>query len=64
MGGRTLDIKAFYYFQAVYEEGNLHTAAKKMYISPQGLGKIIKVLEDDLETTLFIRTPKGGNSYR
>ena len=32
-----MDIKVFYYFQTVYEEQNIHTAAKKLYISPQGL---------------------------
>ena len=39
-----MDTKAFYYFQAVYEERNIHTAARKLYISPQGLGKNIKML--------------------
>ncbi len=34
-----MDTKAFYYFQAVYEESNIHTAARKLHISPQGLGK-------------------------
>lgn len=54
-----MDTKALYYFQAVYEEGNIHTAAKKRFISPQGLGKIIKGLEAELGGLLFIRTKSG-----
>lgn len=54
-----MDTKALYYFQAVYEEGNIHTAAKKRFISPQGLGKIIKGLEGELGGLLFVRTKSG-----
>ena len=54
-----MDTKAFYYFQAVYEERNIHTAARKLYISPQGLGKNIKMLESELNAELFIRTKSG-----
>lgn len=54
-----MDTKALYYFQAVYEEGNIHTAAKKRFISPQGLGKIIKGLEAELGGLLFVRTKTG-----
>ncbi|WP_075877868.1 LysR family transcriptional regulator [Merdibacter massiliensis] len=54
-----MDIKVFYYFQTVYEEQNIHTAAKKLYISPQGLGKIIKALEEEMGAALLTRTKKG-----
>lgn len=54
-----MDTKAFYYFQAVYEESNIHTAARKLHISPQGLGKNIKMLESELNAELFIRTKSG-----
>lgn len=54
-----MDTKNLYYFQTVYEEGNIRTAAQKLYISPQGLGKIIKVLEIELDCQLFTRTKSG-----
>lgn len=54
-----MDTKNLYYFQVVFEEGNIHTAAHKLYISPQGLGKIIKGLELELDCQLFTRTKSG-----
>lgn len=59
MGGIKVDTKNLYYFQTVYEEGNIRTAAQKLYISPQGLGKIIKGLEIELDCQLFTRTKSG-----
>ena len=44
---------------AVYEEKNLTTAAAKLFLSPQGLGKIIRGLEDEFRTELFVRTKEG-----
>lgn len=52
----TKDLKCF---QTVYEEGSIHQAAKKLYITPQGLSKNIRILESELGTELFVRTKKG-----
>ena len=46
-------------FQIVYEERNLQVAASKLFLSPQGLSKIIKSLEDECGTTLFLRSKEG-----
>lgn len=46
-------------FVAVYDERSINQAAKKLYITSQGLSKIIKNLENELGTTLFTRTQKG-----
>lgn len=54
-----MDTKNLYYFQIVFEEGNIRTAAQKLYISPQGLGKVIKGLEIELDCQLFTRTKSG-----
>ncbi len=54
-----MDTKNLYYFQIVFEEGNIRTAAQKLYISPQGLGKIIKGIEAELDCQLFTRTKSG-----
>lgn len=52
----TKDLKCF---QAVYEEGSIHQAARKLYITPQGLSRNIRTLENELDAVLFERTKKG-----
>ena len=49
-----MNTKNFKCFQVLYEEKNLVPAAKKLFMSPQGLGKLIKNLEDELDTPLFM----------
>lgn len=46
-------------FEAVYEERSISRAAQKLYITPQGLSKNIKILENELKTVLFKRTSQG-----
>ncbi len=46
-------------FQTVYEMRSIHGAAKKLFITPQGLGKNIRQLEQELNTKLFERTKQG-----
>lgn len=52
----TKDLKSF---QAVYEMGSIHQAARRLYITPQGLSRNIRTLENELGTVLFERTKKG-----
>ncbi len=52
----TKDLRSF---QAVYEERSISKAAQKLFITPQGLGKNIRALEQDLHTALFERTSHG-----
>lgn len=54
-----MDTKHLEYFRSVYEEKSIHAAAKKLFISPQGLGKIIQNLESEFGTTFFNRTKNG-----
>lgn len=54
-----MNTKNFKCFQVLYEEKNLVPAAKKLFMSPQGLGKLIKTLEDEVGTTLFLRNKEG-----
>lgn len=54
-----MDTKHLEYFRIVYEEKSIHAAAKKLFISPQGLGKIIQNLEAEFDTTFFNRTKNG-----
>ena len=54
-----MDTKNLRYFEAVYEERSINTAAKKLFISPQGLGKIIRGMEAEFNTSFFERTKQG-----
>ena len=54
-----MDIRGFHYFNAVYEEKSIREAARRLFISPQGLGKIIRTMESEFSTTFFERTNNG-----
>lgn len=52
----TRDLKAFL---AVYEQRNISSAAKTQFITAQGLSKLIKKLETELDVELFLRNAHG-----
>lgn len=54
-----MDTKDIRSFRLVYEERSINRAAKQLFITPQGLSRIIHKLEDELQIVLFERT-KGG----
>ena len=54
-----MNTKDIRYFIRCYETTSLHQAAKELFITPQGLSKIIKNLEEEFQVTLFERTAKG-----
>jgi DNA-binding transcriptional LysR family regulator len=54
-----MNTRNFKCFQVVYEERNLQVAAGKLFLSPQGLSKIIKNLEEEVATPLFFRSKEG-----
>jgi DNA-binding transcriptional LysR family regulator len=47
------------YFCELAETGNFGRAAARLHMSQPPLSRQIAALEDDLGTTLFVRTPKG-----
>jgi len=47
------------YFIQVHKEKSIHKASKRLFITPQGLSRIIKNLETELDTTLFLRSKNG-----
>lgn len=51
--------KDLIYFRAVYEYRNITHAAEKIFITPQGLSKAVKKLEQELGVKLFERIPAG-----
>ena len=51
--------KEFEFFLQVCKDGSIRKAAKSLYISPQGLGKALKNLEQELGIQLFNRGKSG-----
>lgn len=47
------------YFLNLVETGSITQTSKELYTTHQNVSKIIRQLEEDLGTTLFIRTAKG-----
>jgi DNA-binding transcriptional LysR family regulator len=54
-----MNVRALQCFIKVYEKKSINAAAKEVFISPQGLSKVIKQLEIDLEADLFSRGTQG-----
>ena len=54
-----MNLKDLRCFRQVYQEKSITKAAQKLYITPQGLSKNIRNLEDEMGTVLFIRTNHG-----
>lgn len=54
-----MDTKTLRYFCACYETGSLNKASERFYISPQGMGKNLNRLEDELGVVLFRRSSAG-----
>ena len=59
-----MDTKDLNAFLQVYQCKSLSAAAQACFMSPQGLSKLIRNLEQELETTLFFRTPQGMEPTR
>ena len=55
-----MDLRQLHYFVTIVDEGNISKAAKQLNISQPPLSHAIKMLEEELETTLFFsRTKKN-----
>lgn len=54
-----MNTKELMSFLRVCQYGNITRAAKSLFITPQGLSKIIKGLENELNVSLLYRTPNG-----
>ena len=46
-------------FLIIYESKSINSAAQELFISPQGLSKLVKRLENELGTVLFLRNSRG-----
>lgn len=54
-----MDTKDLKCFIKICEEKSINKAAHQLYITPQGLSKVVRNLEAELETELLQRTSKG-----
>lgn len=54
-----MDTKDLRFFRQVYEERSINKASKLLFITPQGLSKIIRHLEEELGICLFERSSNG-----
>lgn len=54
-----MTIKELEEFRVICEKGSLAKAAKEIYMSPQGLSRVLKNLETELDCTLVNRTASG-----
>ena len=51
--------KQLQYFIEVYHSRNIQAAADKLYVSRQGVSKMIRSIEEELGQPLFTRTSRG-----
>ena len=54
-----MELKQLNYFLEVCKQKSFSKAATKLYITQQGISKAISTLENELNTTLFIRLKSG-----
>lgn len=54
-----MDIRDLKVFQMITVEKSVSKAAKKLYMTPQGVSKILKNLETEMGSQLFVRDKNG-----
>ncbi|MDD5953489.1 MAG: LysR family transcriptional regulator [Oscillospiraceae bacterium] len=54
-----MNLKELESFLQIYQQKSIVKAARELFITPQGLGKTLKKLEDELGVPLFVRTQEG-----
>lgn len=56
-----MDIRDLKVFQMIAFEKSVSKAAKKLYMTPQGVSKILKNLETEMGSQLFVRDKRHAS---
>ena len=59
-----MDLKELNYVVTVANEGSISRAAEKLFMSQSSLSQAIRVLEQDLGTSVFVRTTRSPANCR
>ena len=51
--------KQMQYFVTVYQTQNIQAAAEQLFVTRQGVSKVLRLLEEELGQVLFRRSSKG-----
>lgn len=54
-----MEIRELVYLVTLADEGNISRAAERLYMAQSSLSHFIKQIEAELNTTLFLRSPRG-----
>lgn len=54
-----MDTNDLRFFSSVYEQRSIHKSAQQMFITPQGLSRVIRNLEKEMGAVLFERSSNG-----
>jgi len=54
-----MDLRALHYFISIYEQGSISGAAKVCFVAQPSISSSIHLLEEELNTPLFIRHARG-----
>lgn len=54
-----MDLRALEYFVSIYETGSLSAASKKKFVAQPSISSSLKLLENSLSTSLFVRHARG-----
>lgn len=54
-----MDLKELDYIVTVADEGSISRAAEKLFMAQSSLSQAVRLIEQDLGTSVFVRTARG-----
>ena len=54
-----MDLKELDYIVTVADEGSISRAAEKLFVAQSSLSQAVRLIEQDLGTSVFVRTARG-----
>ena len=59
-----MDLKELDYIVTVADEGSISRAAEKLFMAQSSLSQAVRLIEQDLGTSVFVRTARGVRPTR